>query len=359
MKNMSKTTKSSLITYGLVVLAYVVAEIFMKTGHMTSLLKGLLVPLCVYAILAVSLNLTVGILGELSLGHAGFMCVGAFTSAVFTKCMMHTITVPTVRFLLALLVGVVCAGICGVLIGIPVLRLRGDYLAIVTLAFGEIIKNLVNVIYLGKDSDCEFQQIHFRPETFANVILDNSGIYPISMMHAIHFHFKTYYHQKSDSVLDDCLQKVIDLHASSDSLFSAANINLALMNIMLHILDKKQPDHHFVDPNIQNSYVAYTLDHIHKNYMYKIHQEDIAKELQISVRYLSTLFKKYMNITLSNYINIYRINKSIELMQSDKSLTEIAQLVGFKDSQHYSKLFMTIIGETPSSYRKSYIKDYY
>ena len=74
MKNMSKTTKSSLITYGLVVLAYVVAEIFMKTGHMTSLLKGLLVPLCVYAILAVSLNLTVGILGELSLGHAGF-CV--------------------------------------------------------------------------------------------------------------------------------------------------------------------------------------------------------------------------------------------------------------------------------------------
>ena len=152
MKNMSKTTKSSLITYGLVVLAYVVAEIFMKTGHMTSLLKGLLVPLCVYAILAVSLNLTVGILGELSLGHAGFMCVGAFTSAVFTKCMMHTITVPTVRFLLALLVGVVCAGICGVLIGIPVLRLRGDYLAIVTLALGEIIKNLVNVIYLGRDS---------------------------------------------------------------------------------------------------------------------------------------------------------------------------------------------------------------
>ena len=152
MKNMSKTTKSSLITYGLVVLAYVVAEIFMKTGHMTSLLKGLLVPLCVYAILAVSLNLTVGILGELSLGHAGFMCVGAFTSAVSTKCMMHTITVPTVRFLLALLVGVVCAGICGVLIGIPVLRLRGDYLAIVTLAFGEIIKNLVNVIYLGRDS---------------------------------------------------------------------------------------------------------------------------------------------------------------------------------------------------------------
>lgn len=151
MKNLSKNTKSSLTTYGMVVAAYIICELFLQTGHMTSLLKGLLVPLCVYAILAVSLNLTVGILGELSLGHAGFMCVGAFTSAVFSKCVMNTITVPTVRFLLALLVGVVCAGICGVLIGIPVLRLRGDYLAIVTLAFGEIIKNLVNVIYLGKD----------------------------------------------------------------------------------------------------------------------------------------------------------------------------------------------------------------
>ena len=171
MKNMSKTTKSSLITYGLVVLAYVVAEIFMKTGHMTSLLKGLLVPLCVYAILAVSLNLTVGILGELSLGHAGFMCVGAFTSAVFTKCMMHTITVPTVRFLLALLVGVVCAGICGVLIGIPVLRLRGDYLAIVTLAFGEIIKNLVNVIYLGKDS----AGFHFSMKDIMSLNMEADG----------------------------------------------------------------------------------------------------------------------------------------------------------------------------------------
>ena len=120
---------------------------------MSSLLKGILVPLCVYVILAVSLNLTVGILGELSLGHAGFMCVGAFTGAVFSKCMMTVITVPALRFFLALLVGVVCAGVCGVLIGIPVLRLRGDYLAIVTLAFGEIIKNLVNVIYLGKDSN--------------------------------------------------------------------------------------------------------------------------------------------------------------------------------------------------------------
>ncbi len=171
MKNLSKNTKSSLTTYGMVVAAYIICELFLRTGHMTSLLKGLLVPLCVYAILAVSLNLTVGILGELSLGHAGFMCVGAFTSAVFSKCVMNTVTVPTVRFLLALLVGVVCAGICGVLIGIPVLRLRGDYLAIVTLAFGEIIKNLVNVIYLGKDS----AGFHFSMKDIMSLNMEADG----------------------------------------------------------------------------------------------------------------------------------------------------------------------------------------
>ena len=171
MKNLSKNTKSSLTTYGMVVAAYIICELFLQTGHMTSLLKGLLVPLCVYAILAVSLNLTVGILGELSLGHAGFMCVGAFTSAVFSKCVMNTITVPTVRFLLALLVGVVCAGICGVLIGIPVLRLRGDYLAIVTLAFGEIIKHLVNVIYLGKDS----AGFHFSMKDIMSLNMEADG----------------------------------------------------------------------------------------------------------------------------------------------------------------------------------------
>ena len=170
LKNMNKTKRSNLITYAIVIVAFVVMQILSSTGSISSLLTGLLVPLCTYIILAVSLNLVVGILGELSLGHAGFMCVGAFTSAVFTKCMMHTITVPTVRFLLALLVGVVCAGICGVLIGIPVLRLRGDYLAIVTLAFGEIIKNLINILYVGVDD----KGLHVATSA-ANLKLDPGG----------------------------------------------------------------------------------------------------------------------------------------------------------------------------------------
>ena len=130
----NKVLVQDLITYAVVFLLWGLVGILEATGQMTSLLRGLLVPLCIYAILAVSLNLTVGILGELSLGHAGFMCVGAFVGAFFTKCMENTIPSVGVRFFLALLLGALVAGIFGILIGIPVLRLKGDYLAIVTLA---------------------------------------------------------------------------------------------------------------------------------------------------------------------------------------------------------------------------------
>ena len=91
---------------------------FLKSGHGIQPLEGLLVPLCMYVILAVSLNLTVGISGELSLGHAGFMCVGAFASAFFSRCMETAIPVSGIRFFLAILIGTVCAALFGILIGI-------------------------------------------------------------------------------------------------------------------------------------------------------------------------------------------------------------------------------------------------
>ena len=149
-KAKQKTFINNMITYAIVVVAYIVVQILMGTGHMSSLMKGLLVPFCIYVIMAVSLNLTVGILGELSLGHAGFMCVGAFSGALFSKCMKGAID-PTVSLVIAVIIGAAVATVFGVLIGIPVLRLKGDYLAIVTLAFGEIIKNIINAVYLGRD----------------------------------------------------------------------------------------------------------------------------------------------------------------------------------------------------------------
>ncbi len=147
----SKTTRDHLTTYAMVIVFYIVVQILIATGAIGSHIQGLLVPVCYYAVCAVALNLCVGILGELSIGHCGFMCVGAFTSAVFSFATQDMMP-DGIRFLLALVIGVVCAGVIGFLIGIPVLRLNGDYLAIVTLAFGEIIKNINNAIYLGMDS---------------------------------------------------------------------------------------------------------------------------------------------------------------------------------------------------------------
>lgn len=171
---MSKTTKQNFMTYGLVLLVYLLMQVYINSGSISSLLKGLLVPLTIYVILAISLNLTVGILGELSLGHAGFMCVGAFSSAFFTAITMDSIPNVAIRFTLAILVGAITAALFGIVIGIPVLRLRGDYLAIVTLAFGEIIKNLINAIYLGVDKN----GVHFsmKDSMSLNLLADGKVI---------------------------------------------------------------------------------------------------------------------------------------------------------------------------------------
>ncbi len=169
-KNMNKTTKSNTITYSMVVAIYLVVQLLVATGSISSLMKGLLVPVCVYVIAAISLNLVVGISGELSLGHAGFMCVGAYSSAFFSVLVGDAMP-EMLRFILAILIGAGVAALFGILIGIPVLKLRGDYLAIVTLAFGEIIKNLMNVIYVGRDSN----GLHFSVTDAASLNMEADG----------------------------------------------------------------------------------------------------------------------------------------------------------------------------------------
>ena len=168
--NLNKSTKSTLITVGIVVVAYIIMTILASAGVLSSLMKGLLVPLCIYAIIAVALNLTVGILGELSLGHAGFMCVGAFSSAFFSLCFKDTMAAGP-RFLLAIIIGALISALFGLLIGIPVLRLQGDYLAIVTLAFGEIIKNVINVLYVGRDAN----GFHFSLKDMMSLNMEPDG----------------------------------------------------------------------------------------------------------------------------------------------------------------------------------------
>ena len=116
-------------------------------------MTGLLVPICCYMSMAVSLNLTVGILGELSLGHAGFMSVGAFAGVIASQSLLDVVPSAGLRLTIAMIVGALFATIAGFIVGAPVLRLQGDYLAIVTLAFGEIIKELVTCLIVGHDEN--------------------------------------------------------------------------------------------------------------------------------------------------------------------------------------------------------------
>ena len=149
----NKAARTNLITYLVVVLAFLAMQLMNSAGMLGSSMKGFLVPICVYISLAVSLNLLVGVCGELSLGHAGFMGIGAFSGILIAALLKNTIPNDFLRLLCAMLGGGVFAGVVGFVIGVPVLRLRGDYLAIVTLAFGEIMKNIVGNLYAGTDAE--------------------------------------------------------------------------------------------------------------------------------------------------------------------------------------------------------------
>ena len=140
------------LTYAVVIVAYVICQSMSSAKFLSSSMRGMLVPICAYMVMAVSLNLVVGILGELSLGHAGFMSVGAFSGVAAAILLQGVIPFAPVRLAVAMIVAAVFAAAAGFVIGIPVLRLKGDYLAIVTLAFGEIIKSILNTFYLGVDS---------------------------------------------------------------------------------------------------------------------------------------------------------------------------------------------------------------
>lgn len=145
-------TRKTIITYAIVVVAFMAVTLLDAVGLISNSLSGQLVPICAYVSLAVSLNLVVGVSGELSLGHAGFMSVGAFTGVVVAGWLSYLgVESDLVLFGISAVAGAILAGIVGFLVGIPVMRLRGDYLAIVTLAFGEIIKNLLNNVYIGVD----------------------------------------------------------------------------------------------------------------------------------------------------------------------------------------------------------------
>lgn len=158
MKKIRRFLSGNMATYALVILAFLMCQLALSGAvpgfKLSRTLKGQLIPICTWIVMAVSLNLTVGISGELSLGHAGFMSVGAFSGIIMSTWLASAFELESesIRLISAMLTGGAVAGIAGVVIGVPVLRLRGDYLAIVTLAFGEIIRNVLNCLYFSVDA---------------------------------------------------------------------------------------------------------------------------------------------------------------------------------------------------------------
>ncbi len=140
--NLKKIKYNHYINYTILGLFTIIFGLMSIFGNLDGSLLFLFEKIAISVILAVSLSLVVGFLGELSLGHAGFMCVGAYIGGKISALLVPTLGNGILAFIISLIVGAGVAALCGVIIGIPALRLRGDYLAIVTLAFGEIVKSL-------------------------------------------------------------------------------------------------------------------------------------------------------------------------------------------------------------------------
>lgn len=135
--------KKNIIITAMLIVSYIIGKILIDNGIIDSYIQLNLTLIGINIILAVSLNLITGFTGQFTLGHAAFMAVGAYTSAVVTA----KLGMP---FFVAIIAAGIMASIAGVIIGIPTLRLKGDYLAIATLGFGEIVRILaLNIDYIG------------------------------------------------------------------------------------------------------------------------------------------------------------------------------------------------------------------
>lgn len=171
-KNWIVNTLASAAIYILIIFA-------MSGGLINRATNGILMTVCINIILAVSLNLTTGYLGQLALGHAGFMALGAYASAIFSKSV--AIENDLVKFLVALLLGGLFAAVFGFLIGMPALRLKGDYLAIITLGFGEIIRVVIEALGItgGAQGLRSIPKVATLPVSFIVMVLTIAVLYTL------------------------------------------------------------------------------------------------------------------------------------------------------------------------------------
>ena len=226
-----------------------------------------------------------------------------------------------------------------------------------------IYPNTVHSLYLDTENTCAFRHIHFDPVPFSHWLINQNEFHTLTLMNALIMPYEHYQHLTADKKISDLIYNIIEETAEEDHLLSTAMANLHLAELTLHLIKRTHPDLSLTADSPSHTpehirYVSYVLSYIHENFSKKILIPDIASHLNISSRYLSKIFFHHMNLTILNYINIYRINHAIELMlNTNLTLTNIAELVGLKDSQHFSKLFKNTIGIPPNQYRKLILHD--
>lgn len=216
-----------------------------------------------------------------------------------------------------------------------------------------ILPNTVHSFSVIGNEPCEFDHIHFTPEAFYSITIDCGLTKSPDLIHALLLYCSFYHKRHADEKIEHFISAILSA-AASESPFAAAHLNLYLMHLLVYIIEQQQKLHtdNHID-GLWNLYVAHALDYIREHYAEKIALSEIAHYLNISERYLTRIFRRYTNLTVLSYINIYRMNRAILLMsETDKSLTEIALLIGLKNSQHFTRLFCQIIGITPLKYRR-------
>ena len=177
------------ITLYIVAAIYILVSVMLFSGSLSRQITNMLIPVSCYIVLAVSLNLVVGLLGELSLGHAGFMSAGLFSGCLVSIALADMLPMA-VRLPVSMLFGGIIAAIVGLVVGLPALRLRGDYLAIVTLACGEIIKDIINNMKItGGALGLSTLKIYSKPAElipFAIILVFITVIVTMNLKHSRH-----------------------------------------------------------------------------------------------------------------------------------------------------------------------------
>ncbi|MBS6500931.1 MAG: AraC family transcriptional regulator [Clostridium sp.] len=219
-----------------------------------------------------------------------------------------------------------------------------------------IFPNTVHSFYLDSDIPCKFIHIHFDPYMLSSIFVnkENLNLDLFSILESIN----NYYKSTADKPMISLLYSIVDEFNNSKQ-FSEILSTLHLIEVLIYFMRKETITSLFLTYETETTphYVFLAFKYIKENYFEKILLSDIANYLNISSRYLSKLFYNETNLTVLQYLNIYRINKSIDLMMTtDKSLTDISLSVGLGDIQHFSKLFKNIIGINPRKYKQLLLK---